>query len=117
MAFKFESLKIWQRALEYSLSISELTKGFPKIEQFELASQMRRTGDSICLNIAEGSAGNSKKEFAQFLRYSRRSLIETVGCLIVAKRKGYVEEKIFNEVYSEAEELSKMISGFINSLR
>ena len=81
-----------------------------------MASQIRRASDSICLNIAEGSAGNSKKEFAQFLRYSRRSLIETVGCLIIAKRKGYVEEKQFDKIYKEAEEISKMISGFINSL-
>jgi len=57
MAFKFEELKVWQRALEFSYQIHQLTQSFPKEELFILTSQIKRAADSIVLNIAEGSTG------------------------------------------------------------
>jgi four helix bundle protein len=57
MAFKFEKLKVWQRAVDLSGEIYELIERFPKKEMFVLTSQIQRASDSIALNIAEGSTG------------------------------------------------------------
>jgi hypothetical protein len=40
MAFKFEELKVWQRALDFTLAIHQVTLGFPKEELFVLSSQI-----------------------------------------------------------------------------
>ena len=67
MAFRFEELKVWQIGLRLSNEIDILTKKFPKEELYSLCSQMKRAADSVVLNIAEGSTGQSKAEFKRFL--------------------------------------------------
>ncbi len=105
MAFKFEKLLVWKRALELTNSIDQLTKKFPKNELYILTSQIKRAADSIALNIAEGSTGQSDAEFIRFINYSIRSAIEVVGCLHVGKMRGIIEEHNFHKNYNEAEML------------
>lgn len=116
MAFKFERLSIWQKALDLTIEISELTKSFPSIELYCLSSQIRRAADSVVLNIAEGCTGQSNPEQRKFLKYSLRSAIEVVSCLFIAKRREYLKEEDFNRYYSSYEILCKMINRFILSL-
>ena len=44
----------------------------PKVEQFDLASQIRRASKSICANVAEGfgKQGRSKAEFKRYIQMS-----------------------------------------------
>ncbi|WP_373494689.1 four helix bundle protein, partial [Aquiflexum sp.] len=63
MYFKFEKLLIWQKSMDYAEDIFLLTKDFPKVENFNLISQSRRAVDSISLNIAEGSTGQTNPEY------------------------------------------------------
>jgi hypothetical protein len=70
MGFKFEKLEVWQKSIELGLHIHELTKFFPKEELYILTSQIKRAADSIALNIAEGSTGQTNAEFKLFLGYA-----------------------------------------------
>mgnify|MGYP002357515126 CR=1 FL=1 len=79
--FKFEKIIVWQKAMDLGEEIHILTRKFPKEEMFNLPSQKRRATDSIALNIAEGSTGQSNPEFKKFIGYSIRSLAEVVTCL------------------------------------
>lgn len=117
MAFKFEKLKVWQRAVELSNNIDELTKKFPKEEVYILTSQMKRATDSISLNIAEGSTGQSNKEFNRFLGFSLRSAIEVVTCLYLAKGRSLINKEEFNRFYDELTEIIKMIQALRNTLK
>lgn len=112
MAFKFESLNIWHKALELSVEVDKLARHFPKWEMFNLCSQIRRASDSIALNIAEGCTGQTNPEFKRFLNYAIRSAIEVVSCFFIARRKGYVEEDVFTKYYNDYEVLIKMIPSF-----
>lgn len=89
MAFKFENLRIWQKALELSGIVNEVCSKFPKYELFVLSSQMKRAADSVCLNIAEGSQGNSTAESKRFINYSIRSNLEVVSCSLSCQTKKY----------------------------
>jgi four helix bundle protein len=99
MAFKFERLKVWEKAVDLSQEISDLVKTFPKEELYVLSSQIKRASDSISLNIAEGSTGQSNLEFKKFLGYALRSAIEVVGCLYLAKKRNLVNQKAFDFFY------------------
>ena len=90
MAFRFEDLQVWQKALNLCENINQLTKNFPKDEIYVLSSQIKRAADSVVLNIAEGSTGQTKPVFKMFLSYSLRSAIEVVSCLFIAKKRGYI---------------------------
>ncbi|MGZ3873797.1 MAG: four helix bundle protein [Mucilaginibacter sp.] len=115
MSFRFEDLQVWQKAMDLDEQINQLTKTFPKEEVFILTSQIKRAADSVILNIAEGSTGQSKSVFKVFLSYSLRSAIEVVSCLFIAKRRGYIKEDLFLELYTEYEVLVKMITALKNS--
>ena len=117
MAFKFENLKVWQKSLDFNDEINNLAKLFPKEELYALSSQMKRAADSVVLNIAEGSTGQTNAEFNKFLGYSLRSAIEVVACLHIAKRRKFIDMKIFNDLYSKAEEIIKMTQALRNSLK
>jgi four helix bundle protein len=116
MAFRFEDLQVWQKALDLDDFINQLAKEFPKDELFVLTSQIKRAADSVVLNIAEGSTGQTKTVFKQFLGYSLRSAIEVVSCLFIAKKRAYIKEDKFKELYVEYEILVKMITNLRNSL-
>lgn len=117
MAFKFENLLDWQKAMDMNDKIHHLSKDhFPKDELFILSSQIRRASDSVVLNIAEGCTGQSKASFKLFLNYSLRSAIEVVSCLFKARRRNYIDENMFRELYSELEVLCKIITGLRNSI-
>lgn len=98
MAFRFEDLRVWQSALRLSNEIDIITESFPKKELYSLSSQIKRAADSVVLNIAEGSTGQSKPEFKRFLRIALRSAIEVVACLFVAKTRRYIESRFLKNI-------------------
>ena len=110
MAFRFENLRIWQNAVDLSNDIDTLVKDFPKFEQYSLASQMKRSADSVVLNIAEGCTGQSIPEYKRFLKMALRSAIEVVACLFLARKRNYIQSEIFKKLYDNYEVLCKMIT-------
>ena len=89
MAYTFESLQVWQRALEYDDLACAFAAALPQAERFGLSDQLRRASASIGLNIAEGSTSVTDPEKHRFLGYAIRSLIETIGAQRLAVRRGY----------------------------
>jgi four helix bundle protein len=114
---KFENLRVWQKSLEMTVVIHDITKTFPKEELFVLTSQIKRAMDSVALNIAEGSTGNSNAEFKRFLTYSIRSGIEVIACLYIAKARKILQEDQFQKIYLEINELIKSIQALKNSIK
>ena len=117
MAFKFEKLKVWQRAIDFSTEVHNLTRKFSKEELYILTSQIKRAADSIALNIAEGSTGQTNAEFKQFIGYAIRSAIEVVSCLYIGRNRKIINNADFDRFYNEAEEIVKMLQGLRNSLK
>ena|SRR3989338_3940563 len=117
MALKFENLSVWQKALELSAQVHQLTRTFPREELYILTSQIKRAADSIGLNIAEGSTGQSNGAFKQFLGYAIRSAIEVVACLHIGKKRALVSESEFQRLYDQTIEVLRMTQGLRNTLK
>ncbi|MBI5665133.1 MAG: four helix bundle protein [Nitrospirae bacterium] len=112
----FKNLKIYQKAIEFSVSIYKLTNLFPEYELFGLTNQIRRAATSIALNIAEGSGNSSNKEFKRFLEISLRSNYEVIACLEIAQRLTYFKKEDSDNLITEANEIASMIVGFRKQL-
>ena len=111
MAFKFEKLVVWQKALELTKDISNMTKELPMDERYVLADQIRRAADSVALNIAEGSTGQSNAEFSRFVGYAIRSAIEVVACLHIGLKRNVIDQNSFSRIYNQTEEIVKMLQA------
>ena len=115
--FKFESLLIWQKAMDFGEAIYLLSNNFPKKETYNLSSQIMRAVDSIALNISEGAIGQSSAEFKKFIGYAIRSLAEVITCLHKAKRRNYLTSESFKTYYDESYHLMNMIIAFRNKIK
>ncbi len=115
--FRFREFQAYKDARILSREIKEFSiKKFPKIEQFNLLSQLWRALDSIILNIAEGADRGTDKDFALFLNRAHTSLNEVVSCLDVALDNKYILQ-IEHEFYLEkAAMLSQQLTAFRNKL-
>ncbi len=51
-----EDLEVFRRAYALSLDVHKVSLTFPKMEQYALALQLRRSSKSVCANIMEGFA-------------------------------------------------------------
>jgi four helix bundle protein len=116
MAQKFEDLVVWQRAIELTVCIYKLTQSLPKDELYGLVSQMRRASISVASNIAEGRGRLSPEEFRQSLGIAQGSIFELKTQLVVARRLEFGDSQSMGEAESLAEEVSKMLASFIQTL-
>lgn len=114
--FKFEKLIIWHKAIEFGENINILSENFPRKELYNLTSQICRSVDSIALNIAEGSIGQSDPENKKFIGYAIRSLAEVVTCLYKAEKRKYISNEKFKENYDFAFNLMNMITAYRKKL-
>lgn len=116
MGKSFKDLVVWQRAMQLTVTVYRLTRGFPREEQFGLTSQMRRSVVSIPSNIAEGQGRISKGEFRQFLGIARGSTCEVQTQLEIARALELGNSMLIDEAESLSNEVRKMLFGMLQSL-
>jgi len=112
----FHDLTVWQRAIDLTVCIYKLTQRFPKEEMYGLVSQLRRASVSVASNIAEGRGRLNLAEFRQFLGIALGSTFEVQTQLIVARRLDLGNEKTLDEAAALGNEVSKMLTSFIQKL-
>jgi four helix bundle protein len=113
--FEFEKLRVYQKSLDFTAEVYNITKSFPPEERFGLTGQFRRAVVSIVLNIAEGSDG-TKAELKHFLKIVRRSVRESVAVLEISFHQKYVSQSIRQEIREDCVNISRMITGLLKSL-
>lgn len=112
-----KDLDAWRVAMDLAEEIYDMTRGFPRDEQFGLTAQMRRAAVSIPSNIAEGAARQGQKEFAQFLFISLGSASELETHLELSKRVKLLEEELHMRLDAMVARVSQMLRGLIRTTR
>jgi len=115
--FRFKTFKVYQDSKKYCRFCRDIVEKQIKRKDGNLAFQIEGALNSIVLNIAEGSADHSDKEFARFLGMAIRSVYETVAGFDLALLYGAITEERNEEIESAAHDLVKQLSGFRNSLK
>jgi four helix bundle protein len=113
---RFEDIQAWQKARELNKNIYDITKNAHFSKDFSLRDQIRRASISIMANIAEGYGRRSKREFSNFLNMAHGSAAEIHCHLYAAIDQNYLNKREFETLYDAAQEVSKMIQGFMNYL-
>jgi len=103
-------LIVWQKAMDLTVLIYDLSKSFPKEELYRLTNQLTRATASVPANIAEGHARSTAKDFAQFLSVAKGSLMETETFLMLAVRLRYLTQEQSQPVLQLITEISKMLT-------
>jgi four helix bundle protein len=93
MAPPYERLHAWRECHELALAVYDATKRFPPDERYGLTSQTRRAAFSAAVNIVEGSARRSRREFRRFLDIALSSLSEVGYALRFSREAGLLAEE------------------------
>lgn len=115
MAFMFEHLDVYQKAVDFVEQITILTETFPRGYGF-LADQLNRASLSIATNLAEGNGRFTKADRRNFFTIARGSAHECVPLLEVARRRSLDDASKHNSLRNDLEVMAKMISGLINGI-
>ena len=114
----YRELDVYKKSYTQAIEIYRLTGNFPKDEQYGLISQMKRAATSIPLNIAEGYGKlETGKELLRFLSMARGSSAEMEVLLSFSKDLGYVSQIEYGEAIQKQEEVGRMLTGLIRSIR
>lgn len=113
---RFEDLEIWKKSRILSDKVYPLTFTEPISKDFRMKDQMRGSVGSIMDNIAEGFERGSKFEFINSLTIAKGEIGELKSQLYRCLDNKYINQNLFTELYSLADELTKMVTAFINYL-
>ncbi|MDQ6755376.1 MAG: four helix bundle protein [Bacteroidota bacterium] len=113
----YKELKVWEKSHQFTVTVYEWTKSFPKEELYGLTNQLRRASSSIHANIAEGCGKNSKAELAHFLNIALGSANETEYFLILSKDLHYLPAEGYSELIDNINQIKAMLISLINKVR
>jgi len=112
----FEEIIAWQKARELNIKIYKITNQNNFAKDYGLRDQIRRSIISVSSNIAEGFERETSKEFKRFLYVAKASIGEVRSQLYLSVDLNYISKDKFEELYENATDISKMLSGLIKYL-
>ncbi len=110
-------LRAFELADGLVMAVYDVTRNFPRDEQFGSTSQLRRAAVSIASNIVEGSARSGLPEYIRFLGMAYSSAKEVEYQLSIARRLAYADQSEMQSLESKATETCKVLNGLLKSLR
>ena len=113
----FEDILAWQKARELTKEVYAHAKTGAFAKDFGLRDQILRASVSIMGYVAEGFDRGGDKEFRQFLSISKGSCGEVKSHLYVALDQQYVNSTQFNRLYNSADEVGRLLAGFMAYLK
>ena len=111
-------MAVFRKAYATAPDTHRIAQNFPKHEQYELASQLRRSSKSICANLAEGRSRQqgSTAEFKRFVLIALGSADESALWCRFAKDPGYLSEDQYAQLSAQFTEIARMLNGLIARL-
>ena len=114
-AQNYRDLIVYRKARTLASDIFELTKTFPKEEQFSLTDQIRRSSRSVGAQIAEAwGKRRYERHFISKLTDADGEQLETQHWLGIAYDCGYIDRAVGQTFMTQCQEIGRMLGGMIS---
>lgn len=114
--FRFEELRVYRKALDYSTWVIKHTQPFYEKEYGLLSKGFNSSAQKIALNIAEGSA-LSRSQFINHLKIAKSMVRSCLVYTSIARQLDYLSNEDEDYSRNQLMELTKMIGALIGSLQ
>lgn len=108
---------IKDKSFKFAVRIVKLYKYLVNNKEYILSKQILRCGTSIGANVEEAIGGISKADFSNKMSIAYKESRETEYWLKLLKETGFIDTKIYNSVFNDCNELSKILYTIIKSSR
>ena len=106
----------WQRGMQVRRDVRLILLSLPREDRFEIGAQVARAALSIPANIAEGHGRIGRRDYKQFLSFSRGSVCELDTHLIpIAEDHPRLEPQVTSTL-GKLDEVSRMVTSIIVKL-
>jgi len=113
----YRKLVVLEKAHKLTLFIYNITRAFPKEEQYGLISQIRRAATSTPTNIAEGCGKNTQTDFARYLQNAFGSMQEVQYLSFLSFELKYLDQENYIILENSISEVKAMLIGLIQKVR
>ena len=113
----FKNLRVWHAAQQLALDAHRIAAGLRGPGASSLRDQLLRASMSIPINIVEGTAHTSPKEFLRFLSYALASTTEVEGHTRLAKDLQLIAYDDAECLLNGVEIVRKMLHGLIHRVK
>lgn len=115
MAFTFENLDVYKRALQFATSIESLLSENKNSVNRGFNDQLSRASLSIPLNIAEGNGRWHQADKRQFFWVARGSVFECVPLIEILKIKNCISDIEYKKLRTDLDALGKMLTKLVQA--
>jgi four helix bundle protein len=113
--FKKEFIR---RLINFSIKVLRFTdKAKQKKVSWSVLDQLIRSATSVGANVVEARASSSKKDYIRFFEIALKSANETLYWLILLRETASEFKSELEDIYKEAEEISKILGSSILTLK
>ena len=103
---------ILEKSKKFAIRIINLAKYLnEEKKEFVLSKQIIRSGTSIGANIKESTYAQSKSDFHSKLKIALKEAAETEYWLELLNETDYIEQKQFDSMNSDCEEIIKLLTS------
>ena len=106
---RMEENVILVKSKHFALSIIEIYKSLSAKNEHIMSKQLLRSGTSIGANAHEAVRGVSKADFYNKLNIALKEANETDYWLELLGESGYIEQKIYQKIKSECDEIISIL--------
>lgn len=85
--------------------------------EYVLSKQLLRSGTSIGANIAEANGAISEADFSAKISIAYKECLETKYWLSLLNDSDIIEQKVFESIYKDADELAKILFSILKTTR
>ena len=113
----YEKLHVWKKSHVLTCDVYRVTAILPARHYWPLGDQLRRAALSVGTNIAEGCGRNHPGHLRNSLTVSMGEANELHYLLLVARDVKALQDEIANPMRARADEVRRMLSGLLGSVR
>ena len=108
----------YQKAYQFAIRIVNAYKHLTvEKKEFILSKQLLRSGTSVGANLAEANGAISNADFRAKVSISYKEIQETKYWLSLLKDTGYIENKAYQSINKDAEEISKILFSLLKKMK
>ena len=106
------------KSMNFAIRIVKLYKFLTESKkEYVLSKQVLRSGTSIGANVKEGIRGQTKPDFVSKMSIALKEASETEYWLELLYKTDYLEEKQYNSINSDCEELIKILVSIVKTCK
>lgn len=108
---------VYEKAYSFAIRIVKAYKYLSDKQEYILSKQLLRCGTSVGANIAETNGAISDLDFSAKMSIAYKEILETKYWLSLLKDTGYVAPENFEDIFTDADEIAKMIYSILKVTR